>query len=240
MSTAFIATVSIACALFAVFMALRLSVAARSEKGGVATMFVKAAASVAFIAVAVAGLYEGASSSALFILAGLVFGLIGDIVLDLKVVYLGRAEEGVYLTGGMVSFGLGHIMFLTAVCLFAGEYINGALIGGSVAAAAVMACAAVFGGGRFMKLAFGKFAVHSLLYAFCLMFMSAFAVGLCILTNNTVMALFAAGMVLFLLSDLVLTKMYFGGKPKDKILCTVNHALYYAAQICIASFVFFM
>ena len=47
-------------------------------------------------------------------------------------------------------------------------------------------------------------------------------------------------MVLFLLSDLVLTQMYFGGKPRDKVLCTVNHALYYAAQICIACYVFFM
>ena len=70
--------------------------------------------------------------------------------------------------------------------------------------------------------------------------MSALSVGVCITMNSSYMVLFAVGMVLFLLSDIVLTQMYFGGKPRDKVLCTVNHTLYYAAQICIACFVFFM
>ena len=218
MSTGFIATVTIACVLFVVFMVLRLTVASGSASGGVAAMFAKTAASLGFIAIAIAGLYEGAEDfrAALFVLAGLVFGLIGDMVLDLKVVYLEKPEEGVYLTGGMVSFGVGHIMYLTAVCLFVGEFVTGALIGGCVAVAAVLACATVFGGAKLMKLDFGKFRIHSLLYAFILMFMSALSVGVCI------------------------TMMYFGGKPRDKVLCTVNHTLYYAAQICIACFVFFM
>ena len=218
MSTGFIATVTIACVLFVVFMVLRLTVASGSASGGVAAMFAKTAASLGFIAIAIAGLYEGAEDfrAALFVL------------------------EGVYLTGGMVSFGVGHIMYLTAVCLFVGEFVTGALIGGCVAVAAVLACATVFGGAKLMKLDFGKFRIHSLLYAFILMFMSALSVGVCITMNSSDMALFAVGMVLFLLSDIVLTQMYFGGKPRDKVLCTVNHTLYYAAQICIACFVFFM
>lgn len=240
MSTAFIVTVTVACVLFVVFMVLRLTVATRSASGGVTAMFAKAAASVAFIAIAVAGLYEGAPRAGLFVLAGLVFGLIGDIVLDLKVVYLEQPEEGVYLTGGMVSFGLGHVMFLTALCLLYGGLMSGALVGGSVAVAAVMAAATVFGGKKFMKLDFGKFTVHALLYGFCLMFMSALGIGLAIVAGTRELIVFAVGMVLFLLSDMVLTTMYFGGKPRDKVLCTVNHALYYAAQITIACFVFLM
>ena len=234
MSAGFIATVTVACVLFVVFMALRLTVATKSERGGVVAMFAKTAASLGFISIAVAGLYEGASRAALFVLFGLVFGLIGDMVLDLKVVYLEKPEEGVYLTGGMASFGIGHVMFLTALCLFAGEFANGRVIGVSVAIAAVMACGTVLLGGKLLKLNFGKFTVHSLLYAFILIFM------LCISMRSTKLVLFAVGMVLFLLSDLVLTQMYFGGKPRDKVLCTVNHTLYYAAQICIASYVFFM
>ena len=185
MSTGFIATVTIACVLFVVFMVLRLTVATKSASGGVASMFAKTAASLGFIAIAIAGLYEGAEDfrAALFVLAGLVFGLIGDMVLDLKVVYLEKPEEGVYLTGGMVSFGVGHIMYLTAVCLFVGEFVTDALIGGCVAVAAVLACATVFGGAKLMKLDFGKFRIHSLLYAFILMFMSALSVGVCITMN---------------------------------------------------------
>ena len=226
MSAGFISTVTVACVLFVVFMALRLTVATKSERGGVVAMFAKTAASLGFISIAVAGLYEGASRAALFVLFGLVFGLIGDMVLDLKVVYLEKPEEGVYLTGGMASFGIGHIMFLTAICLFVGEAVTGTVIGVSAAIAAVMACGTVFLGGKLLK--------------FILIFMSAFAIGLCVSMRSTELLLFAVGMVLFLLSDLVLTQMYFGGKPRDKVLCTVNHALYYAAQICIACYVFFM
>lgn len=240
MRAGFIATVTVACVLFVVFMALRLTVATKSERGGVVAMFAKTAASLGFISIAVAGLYEGASRAALFVLFGLVFGLIGDMVLDLKVVYLEKPEEGVYLTGGMASFGIGHIMFLTAICLFVGKAVTGTVIGVSAAIAAVMACGTVFLGGKLLKLDFGKFTVHSLLYAFILIFMSAFSIGLCVSMRSTKLLLFAVGMVLFLLSDLVLTQMYFGGKPRDKVLCTVNHVLYYAAQICIACYVFFM
>lgn len=242
MSTGFIVTVTTACALFVVFMALRLTVATKSVSGGVAAMFAKTAASIGFIAIAVAGLYEGADNfrAALFVLFGLVFGLIGDMVLDLKVVYLEQPEEGVYLTGGMVSFGIGHAMFLTALCLFAGEFATGGVIGASVAIAAVMACGTVLLGGKLLGLRFGRFTTHSLLYAFILIFMSAFSIGLCISMRSAKLVLFAVGMALFLLSDLVLTQMYFGGKPRDKVLCTVNHTLYYAAQICIACYVFFM
>ena len=151
MRAGFIATVTVACVLFVVFMALRLTVATKSEKGGVVAMFAKTAASLGFISIAVAGLYEGASRAALFVLFGLVFGLIGDMVLDLKVVYLEKPEEGVYLTGGMASFGIGHIMFLTAICLFVGEAVTGTVIGVSAAIAAVMACGTVFLGGKLLK-----------------------------------------------------------------------------------------
>ena len=92
MSAGFIATVTVACVLFVVFMVLRLTVATKSERGGVVAMFAKTAASLGFISIAVAGLYEGASRAALFVLFGLVFGLIGDMVLDLKVVYLEKPE----------------------------------------------------------------------------------------------------------------------------------------------------
>lgn len=72
------------------------------------------------------------------------------------------------------------------------------------------------------------------------MFMSAFSIGLCIVMKSTRVLPFTIGMILFLLSDVVLSMMYFGGRPKDKTLCVINHALYYAAQICIASFIYTM
>lgn len=232
----------IASVLAIAFMTIRVTVGAKSVQGGIIAMYAKTIASLGFIAIGIAAIYGGVSNihAAVFVLAGLLFGLIGDMVLDMKVVYLKKPEEGLYLTGGMVSFGIGHIMFLVAVCLFLGDKVTLPLAGICVAIAAIVAFGMVFGGEKFLGFKFGNFTIHSLVYAFLLVFMSALSVGLCIVMKSTQMLQFAIGMILFLLSDVVLTSMYFGGRGKDKSLCIINHTLYYAAQICIASFIYFM
>lgn len=225
------------------FIVVRVTIGAKGVSGGVVAMLSKAVASLGFIGVGIAGLFGGVSNvqAAAFVIFGLVMGLIGDIVLDLKVIYMGKKEEGIYLTGGMVSFGIGHIFYFVSVCLLLGSsVINGALIGVCLAVAAVVAFAMIFGGEKFMGFKFGKFTIHSIIYAFMLVFMGAFTIGCCVVMQNTKMALFASGMILFLLSDIVLTQMYFGGRPTDKSLCVINHVLYYAAQICIAASIFGM
>lgn len=238
-----IVMIIIASLLAIAFIVVRVTVGTKDVSGGVIAMFVKAIASVGFIGVGVAGIYMGVHNiqAAIFVVFGLVMGLIGDIVLDLKVIYAGKKEDAIYLTGGMVSFGIGHIFYFVAICLLLGStVVSGALIGVCLAIAAIGAFGMVFGGEKLLKFNFGKFTIHSLLYAFVLLFMGAFTVGCCIVMKNNKMALFASGMILFLLSDVVLTQMYFGGRPKDKSLCIVNHIFYYAAQICIAACVFFM
>lgn len=232
-----------AAVLAVIFITVRVTYGAKDERGGVTAMFLKALASLGFIAVGVTAVCLGVQNirAAVFVLSGLVFGLVGDMVLDLKVVYADAPEEELYLTGGMISFGLGHVMYFVALCLFLGKkVISLPLVGVCVAVAVVIVFAMIFGGEKLMKLDFGKFLVHSLLYAFVLVFMSALSVGTCIVLKNSETALFTAGALLFLLSDVVLTSMYFGGRAKDKTLCAVNHGLYYAAQICIAAFIFTM
>ncbi len=225
------------------FIVVRVTIGAKGVSGGVIAMFVKTIASLGFIGLGLAGLFAGVGNvqAAAFIIFGLVMGLIGDIVLDLKVVYLGKKEEPIYLSGGMASFGIGHIFYFVAIYLLLGSSIvSGALIGVCLAVAAVVAFAMVLGGEKFMGFKFGNFTIHSIIYAFMLVFMGAFSIGCCIVMQNTKMALFASGMILFLLSDVVLTQMYFGGRPTDKSLCVINHVLYYAAQICIAASIFGM
>lgn len=237
-----VVSIIIASVLAIAFIAMRVTIGTKGTNGGVVCTLAKAVASLGFIAVGVTAVYNGVDNvqAAVFMLCGMVMGLIGDIVLDLKVVYIKQPEEGIYLTGGMVSFGIGHIMYLVAVCLLLKEHVTLALGGVCVAIAAVLAFGMVFGGERFLGLRFGRFTVHSIVYAFVLLFMSAFSIGVCIVMKSTRAILFAIGMVLFLLSDIVLTQMYFGGRPKDKTLCVINHALYYAAQIVLASFMFSM
>lgn len=249
-----VVSILIASILAVVFMAMRVTFATQKKDmraKGIATAMVKGGASLGFIGIAVTAIFMGGITgagihvrSAIFIVAGLVMGLIGDIVLDLKVVYSDDpAQENVYLTSGMVSFGIGHVFYFIAILLyFTSSVVSWAIVGICIAVAAVCAFAMVFGGTKLMKFNFGKFTVHSICYAFLLLFMGAIGIAVWVKGKgaNPHVPLFSIGMILFLLSDVVLTQMYFGGKPKDKFLCIVNHTLYYAAQILIASFVFYM
>lgn len=226
------------------FLVVRVTFGNRSVKGGICAMYAKALASLGFIMVGIIGIYQGVDNiqAAILIIFGLIMGLIGDIVLDLKVVYNGKEEEGTYLTGGMVSFGIGHIVYFIAILLFLADtsYVTGALIGICVAISVVLSAAIMLVGKFVLKFDFGKFIVHSCTYAFMLTFMSAFSIALLIVMDTLIMLPFAIGMILFLLSDIVLTQMYFGGKKKDNVLCIINHILYYAAQISIAAFICLM
>ncbi len=240
-----VVSIIIAAVLAVIFMGYRVAYADKSNVNGVIGTLIKAVASLGFIAIGFTAILtmQAFNNGALFIIAGQIFGMIGDIVLDLKVVYQGKKEEGVYLTGGMVTFGLGHIMYFIAILLYlTSNVLSLATIGICIAVAAVAAFAIVFGGEKLMGFKFGKFTIHSVCYGFLLIFMSAISIAGWVLygNQNPHMPVFAVGMILFLLSDIFLTQMYFGGKPNDKLLCIINHSLYYAAQICVASFIFYM
>lgn len=70
-----------------------------------------------------------------------------------------------------------------------------------------------------------KWAVVS--YSIILTFMFFFTVFVAI--YSPIFWIFAGGMLIFLLSDLVLSMQYFGGRG-EKIFIYINHILYYLAQ----------
>lgn len=217
----------LACAATALFLVVRVT------KGGVPGVLTKIVASLFFITLGVAGVMSAKTvdKAAILILFGLVMGLVGDIVLDLKVVY--PQSNDLYLNAGMISFGIGHFMYLAALLLLIRFNLTTLLV--TIAITLPLAALIMFSS-KFMKINFGKFLVNSVLYAVILTFMSVYTIAISIADPKFV--LFAVGMVLFLLSDLVLSPMYFGGKQDDKMMCILNHVLYYGAQICIAAFIF--
>ena len=83
-----------------------------------------------------------------------------------------------------------------------------------------------------MKLDFGKFKWQSAAYSFVLTFVMLYAITCAVLTPS--FWLIALGLSLIFVSDLILSTMYFGGKENDKLLCILNHAVYYLGQIAIA------
>lgn len=212
----------------------------RVKWGGLIGVYTKTLASVGFLTLGLFGIYtNGATLPSIFIVLGLLFGLIGDIVLDLKIVY--KQDNDHHLNAGMISFLLGHIMYFIALTIiFVNQFASKLWIGLLIAAiiALVFTVCIMLLAKPLLKLEFGKFKTLTAIYTFALVFMTAYAfVGGAF---NSQLMIFAVGLLLFLLSDLVLSNQYFGTKANDKLFTIINHALYYLAQITIAVAIYFL
>lgn len=222
----------------------------RLTKGGVVGVLTKTIASFCFIVFAlflstskVGGSYYGGYTIT-FLLVGLVCGLIGDILLDLKVIYPFHKKK--YLAGGMTAFSVGHIfnisgmilLALEQVDLFSKEYIIPlAIIAGGCL---VLTLANWIISIKVLKFNFEKFTGLVNIYSFILFLTTALSVYLSFIGLTAPVIILAIGFVLFLASDLILSMQYFGGKQDSKPLTFINHLLYYAAQIIIAAFIYFI
>ena len=210
----------------------------RVTKDKIYGVIAKTVASLAFIGMGIGAFYAlPMPRSLIFIILGAVFGLVGDILLDLK-----RAQSefnDIYLLSGMGSFALGHLSYFAGVLLFAlDDFIFVPIpilvaVGGGIVISALSV-----GLAKPLGLKYGKFTIPSAVYAFLLGFMVVFTLMLGIQTDAYYYVAFV-GMLLFLASDLILSKQYFGGEvngqplAENKLLTIINHALYYLAQIVI-------
>lgn len=211
----------------------------RSKGASVFSVLTKSIASFCFImCLMVSLIYTKVFNEAYICLAlGLVCGLIGDVLLDLKLVY--KEHDNEYLRGGFVSFGIGHVFYTLALVLFAGQYGIDLLVPLLVAVGAgIVLTIGTYFLTKMMKMDFGKNLVITLVYTFILNFITVLAIVLAI--YNTAFISLAVGFVFFLISDLVLSMQYFGGKADSNILQVINHSTYYIAQILIASTAFIL
>lgn len=216
---------------------LKLRVKACSAKAAVAKSWI----SVFFILSWLAASYaKGLSAFAAFIGGGLLFGLLGDIWLDLKFCY--EPDNDFYTKMGFLSFGIGHAFYVAAV-------ISGT-IGGFRPIAILPACgvalfaaAVVFFGEKAMKLHYGNYKIISTVYGGVLFFMAAFAFFSALFggfAQNTHLIVMAVGGVLFIISDLILSGTYFGEGKNRPVDIITNHAAYYVSQFIIAAAVLFL
>ena len=233
--------ICVALALASLFIVVRI------KKGGVDGIVTKALASFGFVALGLflmatkAGQNDFSRYSSIVILCGLVCGLIGDVLLDLKVVY--PFHEDKYLTFGMLSFLFGHLFFIGSMgVIFAGNATKAITfpIIFIVVISAIFAVGIWFVTSRYMHLDYGKHALLSTIYAGVLLFTTVFSIYLAFSTMLTSLFIMAVGFLLFLASDLVLSLQYFGGKQSVKSLIILNHSLYYLAQILIAVSIYFI
>ena len=171
----------------------------------------------------------------LLIIIGLVFGLLGDMFLDMKYVY--PQDEIANTFAGFGAFIIGHVFYILFLFIkydISIAHLITAIIVGIVAGIAIYATP------KLMKLDYGVFRLISSCYAALLVFITVYAVLMAIDGGLTSQWLMGIGLVLFLISDLILSQIYFGKDKNTKLNAGLNHAFYYAAQILIAFSIYFI
>jgi uncharacterized membrane protein YhhN len=211
-------------------IALIMFLVYRDRKGSLKALLYKTVASFIFVLVAFASFMvnssEGAAPFAMLIMMGLVCGLIGDILLDLKIMY--TESSSLYQHGGMIAFFAGHLFYLTALIIFFGFSWIPVVI--ALGLAIIIALVSKF----ILKFNFAEHTIDTYAYTLVLSYMMAQACYAAVIQGFTACTvLLAAGSILFLLSDLVLSMTYYDGKDSRPFIA-VNHILYYAAQFTIA------
>ena len=170
--------------------------------------------------------------------AGLFLGLMGDVWLDLKLVYPETDTFYTYL--GFLSFGAGHLLFMLGMLNYSWELIN------PVHIILPLIIGFVVGAGNAllekpMGMRYGRFKWIVVLYGgtlFSMTVMAGFMAGVFHFDDMSMNLLFVGG-ISFVLSDLVLSGTYFGighDRVRDIVL---NYVFYYGAQFLIAASILF-
>lgn len=209
----------------------------------VKAVLIKSVVSALFVSVAACGWYSAGSGGSfilgLFVIIGLLFGLLGDIWLDFKYVF--PAFSDIFTFAGFAVFGAGHLLYITGLLLQ--YYKRGNAL--YIAVPVILALLASTGNlilEKPMKLAYGKMKPTVFVYG-AILFSTVFISGSLAYLHSwqeTTLDLFFTGAVLFALSDLVLSGTYFGeGKTRPADIIS-NYVLYYGGQFLIAWSLLFM
>lgn len=194
---------------------------------------VKSLVSVCYISTAAITLLERPENYkfGLFIIIGGVMGLLGDVYLDQKWIHLNHKDK--YLILGFLNFGIGHVFYITASVTNAQLKISDMIIPVVLALGV-----SVFNEflAKFLDQDYGKFRWIVFAYSFILALMMTTAGAAFFKTRAVAYLIFAIAGVSFLLSDVVLSAIYFTrGERKVTVgRFVINIVTYYIAQYLIA------
>ena len=203
-------------------------------------VLIKTFVSLCFLATALAASQlNGGHIINVFVISGLILGLLGDIWLDLKYVY--PNEDKIFTLAGFSVFAVGHILFITGMMMefFGNNSFLLFLI--PLGGAAIFAIANLLLS-KPMKLNFKDLKWVVTGYAFLLALNPMTSLMLNILngwSSTTLIMLFVGG-ISFAISDLVLSNTYFGEGHEKPIDFILNYITYYGAQFLIAFSIFFL
>lgn len=185
-------------------------------------VILKGLASLCFVLVGV--MAGNGGQLAKLIVTGLLLGCVADVLLNLRWVFPKKGQL-IFLVGILVFLG-GHVVYLAAVLPMADNWAVCVVVG--VVLTALL-----------MKWIFSKITAKKAFKIFGVFYLGAIMLLNCVAVSNLMTApsaftgLFAAGALLFLISDIVLILNTFGPKSKFSLRVT-NLSLYYIGQLLIA------
>ncbi len=207
-----------------------------NKKRSVLGVYIKNITSIFFILTAVTGAFNNTAypdvwKYALPIVVGEVFGLMGDIYLDQKWLYPQHNDQ--YLNMGFISFGIGHFFYMGAMYVHARFEIKDMLVPLVIGAVVTVVNLALE---KPTKQKYGKFFAIVTVYCMVLGTMLGTAFWAYIKTKQVSYLVYTIGAALFLLSDVILSPMYFAIKNdrNTPLNFVLNHTTYYVGQYLIA------
>ena len=183
------------------------------------------------------------SPYAKMIIIGLLFGWIGDLFLHIV------SDKFIYFGIGGLAFLIGHIFYIDAFSKAIREtYPSSSTVAWYEIVAVVLIVAAVVAYGVVKKIKLSPIMIAVLAYAVTISAMLVKGLRYCIGeavygTNDHMVMIFvtvALGAILFVLSDGSLGMILFAGQKKNRPLKIFNIVTYFAAQILLASSIFFI
>lgn len=214
---------AVLCLLCLVFMSL----VCRQElrKYDLAAVIMKGLASLCFVLLGVLGCrLSGGGQMAKLVVLGLVLGCVADVLLDLRFVSE-KLDQPIFLLGILV-FLAGHVVYLAAILPSSRQLLL------CILASVVMTA-------LLMRWLFSKvsanmtFKVFGVFYIGAIVLLSCVSVGILLVSPSAFAGVFTAGVLLFLVSDVVLILNNFGPEYKFS-LRIVSLSLYYIGQLLIA------
>ena len=220
------------------FLLLLLFIHEKCKAYTVKATLIKTAVSAIFMATGLLTAYNVPADSpargmAFLIVAGSLFGLFGDIFLDLK--YVHRSDETLYTYAGFCTFFIMHTIIVIGLIRYFGGAVGvlwtllpllvGFAVGiGNVFLGPVMKLD--YTGYKGITMAYGGLLIGATLLTLVYAVKSGFA--------SPFLTVMLVGYVLFLVSDLILSQTYFAGK-EGRFFIASNYATYYAAMYLFAS-----
>lgn len=200
---------------------------------------VKIGASSLFVATGIAAIISNPEVNltfALMVVMGGVFGVLGDVFIELK--WLQKEGNDTFFNLGFVTFMIQHVILVSAVFIHYPMTLVNALIC-FTAPLVVLVLSGVLA--KIFKMEMGKFKVIANAYG--ALASMTFSVAFMTMQNYGMelsQILFFAGGVSFFASDLILSQIFFVKGKCTRLRVILNHITYYGAQILIASSLFFM